>query len=184
MFAILTTADHLHIRGENRKQIFQLMKSSGSPPHTWRKQKANIPANEEFRITSTYVEKTNLHFIILSMLQDHLHIRGENYSSPLYRLRRIRITSTYVEKTRCLKRAGRESKDHLHIRGENHTLQNQQTHQLGSPPHTWRKLVIFPPLSGVLRITSTYVEKTYLAIKFLHSIQDHLHIRGENFMIG
>ena len=50
----------------------------------------------------------------------------------------------------------------------------------GSPPHTWRKRINHQEDSTLRRITSTYVEKTQQNIGFLPSVEDHLHIRGEN----
>ena len=52
--------DHLHIRGENKEQLLTVPKYVGSPPHTWRKQEASLRRLAQMRITSTYVEKTNV----------------------------------------------------------------------------------------------------------------------------
>ena len=70
--------------------------------------------------------------------------------------------------------------DHLHIRGENSVLVLLAGTLVGSPPHTWRKRYTTDEISLIFRITSTYVEKTFLFCKFLARLQDHLHIRGEN----
>src|SRR5699024_3237288 len=50
--------------------------------------------------------------------------------------------------------------DHLHIRGENKVSNNDFGRDLGSPPHTWRKLNQISSSRCSVRITSTYVEKT------------------------
>ena len=91
-----------------------------------------------------------------------------------------RITSTYVEKTICFIILTTPSEDHLHIRGENSVLVLLAGTLVGSPPHTWRKRYTTDEISLIFRITSTYVEKTFLFCKFLARLQDHLHIRGEN----
>ena len=96
---LATGRDHLHIRGENKKEARAMGRWSGSPPHTWRK------------LTSWAVDK--------GAPRDHLHIRGENHPQPVQGLGNmgspphtwrkpisnaanismIGITSTYVEKT-------------------------------------------------------------------------------------
>ena len=69
--------------------------------------------------------------------------------------------------------------DHLHIRGE--YVENVEVHslQIGSPPHTWRIQFEAELYEQVDRITSTYVENTFNAIRYGEMSQDHLHIRGE-----
>ena len=90
-----------------------------------------------------------------------------------------RITSTYVENTRkgfverCL------WQDHLHIRGEYGARLKKNHGNLGSPPHTWRILVMAGSNHEGNRITSTYVENTVSATFHSGRPQDHLHIRGE-----
>ena len=136
--------------------------------------------------------------------QDHLHIRGENFvmnvyfimplGSPPHTWRKLgayqsidwndRITSTYVEKTICFIILTTPSEDHLHIRGENSVLVLLAGTLVGSPPHTWRKRYTTDEISLIFRITSTYVEKTFLFCKFLARLQDHLHIRGEDESSG
>ena len=133
-----------------------------------------------FRITSTYVEKTQLWDVFLAMDQDHLHIRGENptlskdsyhhLGSPPHTWRkrgilqiltyRLRITSTYVEKTTWNRYDAFIIWDHLHIRGENQSVAIKSSKFGGSPPHTWRKPVMPNHYCQTHRITSTYVEKT------------------------
>ena len=88
------------------------------------------------------------------------------------------ITPTYVEKTRDRLVLLLAIQDHLHIRGEN----SLSLSYIGSPPHTWRKHM--EKISNAVsdRITSTYVEKTkcFSTFKLFH--EDHLHIRGENYL--
>ena len=177
---------------------------SGSPPHTWRKQPETSKLSPPCGITSTYVEKTVGMAQSRCNAQDHLHIRGENFvmnvyfimplGSPPHTWRKLgayqsidwndRITSTYVEKTICFIILTTPSEDHLHIRGENSVLVLLAGTLVGSPPHTWRKRYTTDEISLIFRITSTYVEKTFLFCKFLARLQDHLHIRGENESSG
>ena len=91
-----------------------------------------------------------------------------------------RITSTYVEKTHWVHSLNWFNEDHLHIRGENYNIGDDDTQLPGSPPHTWRKLVVIACQKLISRITSTYVEKTFLLQSVPFSTRDHLHIRGEN----
>ena len=90
-----------------------------------------------------------------------------------------RITSTYVENT-CLDRMTcRLVRDHLHIRGEYCYNMQNPIQELGSPPHTWRihkRTLLF---LATTRITSTYVENTYMQDTDTTAGGDHLHIRGE-----
>ena len=90
--------DHLHIRGENIISIFSSQFLIGSPPHTWRKSTTKATHKHYFRITSTYVEKIISSIFNTSLVQDHLHIRGENTESLNVLGGKLGITSTYVEK--------------------------------------------------------------------------------------
>ena len=78
----------------------------------------------------------------------------------LVQLHSIGITSTYVEKTGLKGFPTYTREDHLHIRGENVQLKKLLLCHIGSPPHTWRKLIAVSAVLLVERITSTYVEKT------------------------
>ena len=49
----------------------------------------------------------------------------------------------------------------------------------GSPPHTWRIQCCSNLRLVKDRITSTYVENTFMESLDLFKMQDHLHIRGE-----
>ena len=128
----------------------------------------------------TYVENTQSKWLRYLVFQDHLHIRGEymtvqvikthNWGSPphtwrilsfwLQERRALRITSTYVENTMYAADATGTSGDHLHIRGEYSVGDFAIYHYVGSPPHTWRILVLISLFSFLSRITSTYVENT------------------------
>ena len=130
----------------------------GSPPHTWRIPVSCAYADSFSRITSTYVENTDMRVDYNEVAEDHLHIRGEYYKvlhlfyartgSPPHtwriqsiRLRsmvKLRITSTHVENTFCYCRHGTYVEDHLHTRGEYLNLNAITLDQIGSPPHTWR----------------------------------------------
>ena len=53
----------------------------------------------------------------------------------------------------------------------------------GSPPHTWRILAERCFKSKWVGITSTYVENTLVIVPVNLGGKDHLHIRGEYFML-
>ena len=89
------------------------------------------------------------------------------------------ITSTYVENTNLDDFYSSESQDHLHIRGEYRDLNRNKDFRAGSPPHTWRILVLQEQSYTRLRITSTYVENTVLIAVIAKWKRDHLHIRRE-----
>ena len=50
---------HLHIRGENNSMNVTIIFVIETPPHTWRKSAQDAKKINEFRNTSTYVEKMN-----------------------------------------------------------------------------------------------------------------------------
>ena len=104
-------------------------------------------------------------------------------ASQARQLLAIGITSTYVEKTLSIGKMMYEEQDHLHIRGENYEFDSSSLSLAGSPPHTWRKLAYFWANSSMLRITSTYVEKTACISLYASHSRDHLHIRGENVIV-
>ena len=130
----------------------------GSPPHTWRILKRQIPFVPDLGITSTYVENTLEAISKTDSVEDHLHIRGEyspsnmksisDLGSPPHTWRipvsstvavvSVRITSTYVENTLGYDPDEDSDEDHLHIRGEYKMLTILIMRPLGSPPHTWR----------------------------------------------
>ena len=171
----------------------------GSPPHTWRIQIPTSSANSVTRITSTYVENTGSSSAYVRLYEDHLHIRGEYrliWQSVMLRIgspphtwriryfqaslwRSFRITSTYVENTIFPSVTMAVFQDHLHIRGEYRDLNRNKDFRAGSPPHTWRILVLQEQSYTRLRITSTYVENTPDFSAIFPSWVDHLHIRGE-----
>ncbi len=109
---------HLHIRGENLRQLSNRHPRRETPPHTWRKSENNSMIMRTPRNTSTYVEKMILTHHTGLTKQKHLHIRGENRArclsllesqeTPPHTWRKFgkdwgskttaRNTSTYVEK--------------------------------------------------------------------------------------
>ena len=131
--------------------------------------------------------------------EDHLHTRGEyrdqtwpatkSSGSPPHTWRilanvvpwavLVGITSTHVENTTQLSLLNLVIQDHLHTRGEYTPAGRMKVNVLGSPPHTWRILVLRQWFYGHLRITSTHVENTWRGICELQLIKDHLHTRGE-----
>ena len=50
---------------------------------------------------------------------------------------------------------------------------------IGSPPHTWRILLLIALINDTRRITSTHVENTLVVVIKLALFRDHLHTRGE-----
>ena len=54
---------------------------------------------------------------------------------------------------------------------------------MGSPPHTWRILASYIIAVVAGRITSTYVENTFLTFSESSIFKDHLHIRGEYWLV-
>ena len=165
--------------GEYSIPIFLIHCTKGSPPHTWRILILKLWVVGQFRITSTYVENTPESLTLNTSPQDHLHIRGEYHD--LVKLVRDdnRITSTYVENTQILGHLCKMSWDHLHIRGEYRKVPTVATMLGGSPPHTWRILVLGKNTATSTRITSTYVENTLSEAIRPTGKEDHLHIRGE-----
>ena len=140
--------------------MLEMLKSQGSPPHTWRIQGGDLSNTYMSRITSTYVENTkSWSWISLRTWGSPPHTwRIHNYSEDA--LREIRITSTYVENTYLISASHWLFQDHLHIRGEYTKARCLTVLAIGSPPHTWRIQVFCLDLPFCGRITSTYVENT------------------------
>ena len=114
----------------------------GSPPHTWRILLILSAFAVRERITSTYVENTvrgSVGHASAAGSPPHtwriLHILD-------YEGRNIGITSTYVENTSWVKRQFQPHGDHLHIRGEYKNGSFFNSPAVGSPPHTWRILIV------------------------------------------
>lgn len=77
--------DHLHTRGEYTVTPIFFNEDRGSPPHTWRILDALSTKIDGIGITSTHVENTLLWLQSLTLVQDHLHTRGEYTKQiPLY----------------------------------------------------------------------------------------------------
>ena len=152
------------------------------------------------RNTSTCVEKTLLREALPDFWWKHLHLRGENQTTPcgigsesetpppawrkpLTRMSTspfLRNTSTCVEKTLRgrLQQGPREK--HLHLRGENACCRRLFCHRLETPPPAWRK----PSFDSGQGVTdgnaSTCVEKTAVDAPSSSELRKHLHLRGEN----
>src|SRR5699024_12517034 len=75
----------------------------------------------------------------------------------------LRIISTYVENTQ-------RDQDIRFLRG-------------GSSPHTWRIPCPLAIVALSIRIISTYVENTQTIPQCVHVKEDHLHIRGEYYLV-
>ena len=134
--------DHLHIRGEYRFLLIFCFGHPGSPPHTWRIPDMITVTNGATRITSTYVENTFTPFgIITNGIGSPPHTWR---IQPIHDLQAVgkRITSTYVENTFSICCLLARLRDHLHIRGEYFGVVQLVHITKGSPPHTWRILLI------------------------------------------
>ena len=90
-----------------------------------------------------------------------------------------RITPTYVGKSCIPSNDNSKTTDHPHIRGEKLPVLNIHVHAVGSPPHTWGKVVCAPSGKSRVRITPTYVGKRGISQKSCGKGLDHPHIRGE-----
>ena len=155
----------------------------GSSPHTWRIPIQIITDDDKPRIISTYVENTTKKRRDTKNNQDHLHIRGE-YPTPFLTIIFILGSSPHTWRilNDCYWHQG-TAQDHLHIRGEYSTSLLVSMFLTGSSPHTWRIHNVSAYDTSDLRIISTYVENTPVSISGANIIQDHLHIRGEYFLI-
>ena len=202
-FNVLPGQDHLHIRGEYLRLLVDAWKILGSSPHTWRILFNAFASGHNSRIISTYVENTHPKLNLKMRKMDHLHIRGEYYfqtlkvynllgSSPhtwrilvsaMVAAIGLRIISTYVENTSYSHCRGSYYQDHLHIRGEYQLTILEKKAIKGSFPHTWRIQAFNHLLNPQHGIISTYVENTQLRHLVKKKQKDHLHIRGEYFLI-
>ena len=95
----------------------------------------------------------------------------------------LRITSTCVENTVMLYSSASLLRDHLHMRGEYQIPQTPEEQLKGSPPHAWRIHLLLLQKQSSMRITSTCVENTISVKHCLKNGKDHLHMRGEYFII-
>ena len=94
------------------------------------------------------------------------------------------ITSTCVENTEVSLVKANKLQDHLHMRGEYISLITLKKVNLGSPPHAWRILNV-PTQGGYYKgITSTCVENTLPSDIPTYPGRDHLHMRGEYFLLS
>ena len=157
-----------------------MLDSTGSPPHTWRKFFCKISKCVRRRITSTYVEKIPYHQGLKFEQVGSPPHTWRKYQSVLECIQQVGITSTYVEKIIDDQDLIQPPRDHLHIRGENRNCTRITRRSTGSPPHTWRKFNFVDLILRSAGITSTYVEKIRGATPRTGITQDHLHIRGEN----
>ena len=80
--------------------------------------------------------------VLINEFWDHLHIRGEYLPIDYIMTSEVGITSTYVENTPEISSAVSANEDHLHIRGEYQNTSKKKFSKLGSPPHTWRILIL------------------------------------------
>ena len=88
-----------------------------------------------------------------------------------------------MEITKIPGKRRRKGKDHLHIRGDHSVTAFLFALMQGSSPHTWRSLQ-YPCLLHLQdRIISTYVEITCFFCAIFAFSRDHLHIRGDHFVI-
>ena len=150
---------HLHGRGEDSPKTISSTPRLETPPRTWRRPKLMPEPLRSFRNTSTDVEKTKVPQVSYLPFEKHLHGRGEDASrvvlpwttteTPPRTWRRplpdfvplltCRNTSTDVEKTYLVFSGNRVWEKHLHGRGEDPIHRTTGTHQLETPPRTWRR---------------------------------------------
>ena len=74
---MLNSRDHLHLRGEYWEIKLQTKIDEGSSPLTWRIRIDNAANVVQVGIISTYVENTGKSLSYGTVVQDHLHLRGE-----------------------------------------------------------------------------------------------------------
>ncbi len=195
-----TSPDHLHVCGEHRPAMPNVVRTGGSPPRAWRARAGGPHCRPSGWITSTSVESTRTSRRTSSSASDHLHVRGEHPMTagsdrcspgspprawrarprPQRRSPHDRITSTCVESTDPRGPASRARPDHLHVRGEHRYSSNSRISAAGSPPRAWRALVSWCARHAIPRITSTCVESTARRRSSRGSRTDHLHVRGEH----
>lgn len=166
-----TRKSHLHLRGAKSDIVYSLISS--------------------FRVTSTCVEKKSV--------PNNLQLRGEkcisrmtlrpSRESPPLTWRKVTFfiwnhhfagaTSTSVEKkVSQIIDNSRDSQCHLHMCGVKHVKENSSSPVTESPPFTWRKVICRCPRQGAIRATSTFVEKSKIAVPYQTENQSHLHLRG------
>ena len=81
MAGFLNVEDHLHTRGECFLTIKPSSIAFGSPPHSWRMPRFELLERYLTGITSTLVENACLFVCNLLCSEDHLHTRGECFTS-------------------------------------------------------------------------------------------------------
>ena len=72
------SADHPHVRGENRTQRSNVASESGPSPRAWGKQLHRPPIPPRRRTIPTCVGKTRWVSFGWRVISDHPHVRGEN----------------------------------------------------------------------------------------------------------
>ena len=174
-----------------------------TPPRVWRKPPFDISLLSLSRNTSTCVEKTHRHRLLVVAVWKHLHVCGENLGLPqgatygqetpprvwrkLHQTNRhkctARNTSTCVEKTFFSFSLIINIRKHLHVCGENSLRKEQHCTIAETPPRVWRKHR--PPhlLHLLAGNTSTCVEKTFYTFFKTTDSKKHLHVCGENTVI-
>ena len=95
-----------------------------------------------------------------------------------------RFISTCVEKIRWKDRPELSEPVHLHVRGENFNICQCQFFHNGSSPRAWRKCIFIFISKSDVRFISTCVEKISSTHAAIQRESVHLHVRGENCVIG
>ena len=152
------------------------------------------------RITSACAENTSHAQTRGTPSRNHLRMCGEHFpvvqdiqsnlgSPPHVRRTHIiinkifddsGITSACAENTYQQKIEEITAEDHLRMCGE-HFLNNCSTcHNLGSPPHVRRTLLVDDQQTGVWGITSACAENTAPDLAVTNSLKDHLRMCGEH----
>ncbi len=188
----------------NRASASLIRTPGGTPPQKWRRHVNKSFAAFEFRNTSTRVEKTCIRWAKTTHSKKHLHMRGEGLfgdsdrdpilETPPHAWRRqkmtvfgpvvFRNTSTCVEKTSAQSNGQRPARKHLHVRGEDAQRFSKDHLVIETPPRAWRRPVSVGSSGIKDRNTSTCVEKTAPGRQPGASARKHLHVRGEDGLLG
>ena len=156
--------DHPHLRGEYIVHFTALTGAVGSPPPTWGIRCDAEHSDDTVGITPTYVGNTLIQVVILALLRDHPHLRGEydTFYQPKVSakgsppptwgipkknellLEGLGITPTCVGNTGQGFNSPHLHKDHPYLCGEYLNPGRHTCSAPGSPPPTW----------GILRLVN------------------------------
>ncbi len=130
--------EHPHVRGEDTRNAFGALASSGAPPRAWGGHARVVGLRVAGRSTPTCVGGTRSYGPPNCGFPEHPHVRGEDvdlwavrpgrcgapprawggHGRPVTRGPDDRSTPTCVGRTDCLPRAAHAASEHPHVRGE------------------------------------------------------------------